>query len=303
MLDCGEQLPALLKKSGFTDINTRAEKVRLGSAGGVVGLQAAACRIGAFRGMRDSILADGGYGVVSSRESFDALLDSIQSEWEINECYATYYMITARRPASSFTAPPSSLSIPEIFDFHARHNGHLSFFRYAGETGLHQISYSAVNHAIECAAVFIKSIAGEGDLPVAVLAISGKCGNSVYSYQKLTRLYLDSITFITIMLGFLRAGVKVRTYSFNSLMTTSTDVNFCRLSSSHPVIPHPPHRTSSKRPAHKVFSSVAMKACNSSPRLLSPKISLKSPSDKCQPTINFSTHLRRSHFRYARAMI
>jgi hypothetical protein len=180
MLNCGEQLPALLKKAGFSDISTNATQVRLGSAGGIVGLQAAACRIGAFRGMRDSVLADGGYGIVSSQETFDELLDSIQAEWEVNECYATYYMITARRPASSFTAPPSSLSIPEVFDFNARHNGHLSFFRYAGETGLHETSYSNLNKAIECAAGFIKGIAGEDDSPVAVLAISGKFCNYIY---------------------------------------------------------------------------------------------------------------------------
>lgn len=179
MLNCGEQLPELLNKAGFSDINTKATQVRLGSAGGVVGLQAAACRIGAFRGMRDSVLADGGYGIVSSQETFDELLDSIQAEWEVNECYATYYMITARRSASSFTVPPSSLSIPEVFDFNARHNGHLPFFRYAGDTDLHETSYSNLKKGIECAARFIKSIAGEDDSPVAVLAISGKFSNYI----------------------------------------------------------------------------------------------------------------------------
>ncbi|PVH94307.1 hypothetical protein DM02DRAFT_506692, partial [Periconia macrospinosa] len=128
LLNCGEQLPALLTKAGFVDINTKPTKIRLGSAGGIVGLQAAACRIGAFRGMRDSVLADGGYDVVSSQEEFDELLDNVQAEWEAKECFAIYYTITARRSASSFTTPPASLSIPEIFDFHARHNSHLPFF-------------------------------------------------------------------------------------------------------------------------------------------------------------------------------
>lgn len=190
LLDCGEHLPALLDQAGFMHIAKKAIKVRLGSAGGVKGLKAAACRIGAFRGMRDSVLLDGGYGIVSSPEEFDELLDGVMAEWETNECYATYYNITARRPASSFTAPPWSLSMPEIFDFHTKNNGHLPFYRYAHDNALHNISYSTLAAAIQRAAKLVLAAAGEGDSPVAVLAVA------------------DAITFITTMLGFFRAGIK-----------------------------------------------------------------------------------------------
>ncbi|GJC78510.1 N-methyltransferase gliN [Colletotrichum liriopes] len=131
LLDCGELLPVLLFEAGFVDIKKRTVKIRLGSAGGLKGMKAAACRGGAFRGMRDSVLFDGGYGVVDSAEEFDKLLDQVLIEWETNECYAFYYTITARRPALSFTAPPSSISTPELSDFQVNCNSHLPFYRYS----------------------------------------------------------------------------------------------------------------------------------------------------------------------------
>ncbi|CCF40106.1 hypothetical protein CH063_10767, partial [Colletotrichum higginsianum] len=123
LLDCGEHLPALLSEAGFVDITKRTVKVRLGSAGGLKGVEAAACRSGAFRGMRDSVLLDGGYGVVNGPEEFDKLVSQVMAEWETNECYAFYYTITARRPALSPTAPPpSSLSMPETFGLAAKNH-------------------------------------------------------------------------------------------------------------------------------------------------------------------------------------
>ena len=174
LLDCGEHLSALLEHAGFVQVTKTAIKVRLGNAGGVKGLEAAACRIGAFRGMRDSVLLDGGYGVVSNPEEFDELLDGVAAEWETNECYAIYYNMTARRPASSFTAPPWSLSMPEIFDFHAQHNSRLPFYRYADDNALQHISYLTLASAIQRAAKLVLAAAGKGDSPVAVLAVAGK---------------------------------------------------------------------------------------------------------------------------------
>ncbi|KAK2024936.1 methyltransferase domain-containing protein [Colletotrichum zoysiae] len=108
LLDCGELLPILLAEAGFVDIEKKTIKVRLGGAGGVKGLKAAACRSGAFRGMRDSVLSDGGYGIVNSAGEFDKLLDRVVAEWETNECHAFYYTITARRPSSELTPSLSS---------------------------------------------------------------------------------------------------------------------------------------------------------------------------------------------------
>ncbi|KAH8693159.1 hypothetical protein BGW36DRAFT_464342 [Talaromyces proteolyticus] len=190
LLNCGEQLPTILDQAGLVDISKKAVKVRLGSAGGIEGLKAAACRIGAFQGMRDSVLLDGGYGVVKSQEEFDKLLDNVMAEWETNECYAIYYIITARRPSLGFTAPPLLLNIPQIFDFHAKHNGHLPFYRYAEEDVVRHITYSRLAAGIQQAAKLALTVAGESDSPIAVLAVA------------------DSITFITTMLGFFRAGVK-----------------------------------------------------------------------------------------------
>ncbi|KAJ0163237.1 hypothetical protein CTA2_3296 [Colletotrichum tanaceti] len=128
LLDCGEHLPALLSDAGFVDITKRTVKVRLGSAGGLKGVEAAACRSGAFRGMRDSVLLDGGYGVVNGPEEFDKLVNQVMAEWETNECYAFYYTITARRPALSPSAPAlpssSSLGMPETLGLAVNHSVH-----------------------------------------------------------------------------------------------------------------------------------------------------------------------------------
>lgn len=181
LLDCGEHLPALLHEAGFVDVQKKAVKVRLGDAGGVQGLKAAACRIGAFRGMRDSVLIDGGYGIIDSPEEFDDLLNHVREEWENNECYAIYYTITALRPVSAFRAPPQSLTIPEVFSFHAKHNGHLPFFRYAEDDALRHISYTELETAVQRAARFVTAVSDGGDSPVAVLAVLGQ-------------LYLDPIS-------------------------------------------------------------------------------------------------------------
>lgn len=133
--------------------------------------------------MRDSVLLDGGYGIVSTAEEFDELLDRVTAEWETNECYAIYYTITARSPATSFTAPPWSLSMPEIFEFHAKHNRHLPFYRFAEDDNLQHISYSTLAAAIQRAAKLALAASGQRDSPVAVLAVTGKhaCETSILS--------------------------------------------------------------------------------------------------------------------------
>ncbi|KZL79396.1 methyltransferase domain-containing protein [Colletotrichum incanum] len=129
LLDCGELLPVLLSEAGFVDIEKKTVKVRLGTAGGLKGVKAAACRGGAFRGMRDSVLFDGGYGIVNSAEEFDKLVDQVMIEWETNECYAFYYTITARRPASVFTTPPSPVSKSKMFDVQVKRGDHLPLYQ------------------------------------------------------------------------------------------------------------------------------------------------------------------------------
>ncbi|PSN61109.1 hypothetical protein BS50DRAFT_534308, partial [Corynespora cassiicola Philippines] len=99
LLDCGKHLPVLLEQAGFFNIKVKSIRCRLGSLGGVEGVRAASCRIGAFRGMRDSVLSDGGYGIVRDGKEFDQLLEQVMSEWEEGDCYAIYYTITARCPA------------------------------------------------------------------------------------------------------------------------------------------------------------------------------------------------------------
>ncbi|KDN35741.1 acetyl-CoA synthetase-like protein [Tilletiaria anomala UBC 951] len=180
--------------TGFTDILSSRISVRLGAAGGDAGKLAAHCRIGAFRGMKDSVLHDGGYGIINSPAEFDALLDDVAKEWEQNECFACYYTFTARREEITardlrqFIVPPSHLSIPEVFQFHASANKAHEFFRYHQDR-LRSITYEALDRAIDRAVDLLRQRVASRNITVAVLAVS------------------DSISYVTTMLGFLRAGI------------------------------------------------------------------------------------------------
>ncbi|KAF9459676.1 hypothetical protein BDZ94DRAFT_1284298 [Collybia nuda] len=99
--------------------------------------------------------------------------------------------------SSTFRPPPldGSLTLPEVFDFHAANNPGHPLFRYEDHDGLHTIVWSSAVEAFHAAAQLV-----QGDVPSDAKGSSPK----VISILAAT----DSITYFTLIAGIMRAGFQ-----------------------------------------------------------------------------------------------
>lgn len=99
VLDVSKDLPKLVKEvGGFANIFIETRSLPLGSWAGPRGCQARDNFIGVFRGMKTPILRSGGFGFVDSEAEFDALIDSLEKEWDATEGAAiAYHVICAQK--------------------------------------------------------------------------------------------------------------------------------------------------------------------------------------------------------------
>lgn len=85
VLDVGGDLPKMLEEGGFKNVAVETRSIPLGSWAGQMGCQGRDNFMEVFRGMKTPILRSGGLGFVSSEKEYDALMDSLEAEWDVTE--------------------------------------------------------------------------------------------------------------------------------------------------------------------------------------------------------------------------
>ncbi|KAF8554998.1 S-adenosyl-L-methionine-dependent methyltransferase [Imleria badia] len=82
LLRCGVYIADMLKAAGFVDVKSEEVIMNLGKWAGEDGGQGRDVTIGAWKGMRDSVMKASGLGRFASAEEFDKALDDIAEEWD-----------------------------------------------------------------------------------------------------------------------------------------------------------------------------------------------------------------------------
>ncbi|KAG6377298.1 hypothetical protein JVT61DRAFT_15085 [Boletus reticuloceps] len=99
LMRCAVYVADMLKAAGFVDVMSEEVVMNMGKWAGEDGVQGKDATIGAWRGMRDSVMRAGGMGHYASAEEFDKTMDEISEEWDSTEgTHATVRVIYGRKP-------------------------------------------------------------------------------------------------------------------------------------------------------------------------------------------------------------
>ncbi|KAJ4476301.1 S-adenosyl-L-methionine-dependent methyltransferase [Lentinula lateritia] len=95
-------LPPVMREMGFVDVHCEGRDVPISNSRSVVdddGLDRVQIWYDLWKGFKGSVLAGGGYGIVSSEEEYESLLLGCKDEWNNStEAYTSYWTIIARKP-------------------------------------------------------------------------------------------------------------------------------------------------------------------------------------------------------------
>lgn len=119
-------------------------------------------------------------------------------------------------PHSNFTTPPldGSLTIPEIYDWHYKHNPNYPVFKYADGHNVKHLLYSDLVPAAHRAGRYIAAVtnldvnADRSTYPI--VALLSTAGNATYLLIHdiiFTAFLKDTVTAYTTLIGMLRVGV------------------------------------------------------------------------------------------------
>jgi len=99
LLRCGVYIADMLRAAGFIDVKCEEVIMDLGKWAGEDGVQGRDMTIGAWRGMRDSVMRAGGAGRFRSGEGFNKAVDEISEEWDnIEGSHTTVRAFYGRKP-------------------------------------------------------------------------------------------------------------------------------------------------------------------------------------------------------------
>lgn len=99
LLRCGVYIADMLKAAGFVDVKSEEVVMNLGKWAGEDGVQGRDATIGAWRGMRDSVMKAGRSRRFASAEEFDKAMDEIAEEWDnVQGSHSTVRAFYGRKP-------------------------------------------------------------------------------------------------------------------------------------------------------------------------------------------------------------
>jgi hypothetical protein len=102
VIDIVDCLPDWLEEAGFVNPTIQKRDMPLGSWAGERGTSSMKVTIGSFEGMKALVMKEGGLGLVSSEEEYDAILADITQLCENTPgTYLQYCAFTAQKPLSS----------------------------------------------------------------------------------------------------------------------------------------------------------------------------------------------------------
>lgn len=94
-----DRLPDLLKEAGFVEIVSDKKTFPLGKWAGKEAEVMARGASGFYRGLKKSVLEQGGFGRVSTEAEFDAVMDDLAGWWDTGSgIYFGYHAHTAQKP-------------------------------------------------------------------------------------------------------------------------------------------------------------------------------------------------------------
>nr|GAT52767.1 S-adenosyl-L-methionine-dependent methyltransferase [Mycena chlorophos] len=97
-VDCGRNMPTLLKDAGFVDVQQELPIQKLGKWAGESGVAMKENVVNVFGGLKTPILRAGGYGIVASEAEYDALVQKVDLEWDsVPGTVLQYYVCWARK--------------------------------------------------------------------------------------------------------------------------------------------------------------------------------------------------------------
>lgn len=118
--------------------------------------------------------------------------------------------------SETFSLPPldGSMKIPEIYDWHLQNSPNHPLFVYDDDEGAERvISWATAVRALHRAGRVIQSRVKRTDTRMPVVAILASCGTFFFRVSQLLyyssreySLYLDTITYFTVIAGIMRAG-------------------------------------------------------------------------------------------------
>lgn len=98
--DCALRLPRFLETVGFRSLAIETRLFPLGSWAGKAGIIHRQNMAGVHRGMKTTVLQNGGFGIVASEDEFDRLIETVEREWdEIEGSEIAFTTIIAQKPA------------------------------------------------------------------------------------------------------------------------------------------------------------------------------------------------------------
>lgn len=78
---CPKRIPGLMEAAGFVDMRREERVVPLGAWNGDLSKALAENLATVFRGFKNAVLKQGGFGIVQRGEDYDALIDEVEREW------------------------------------------------------------------------------------------------------------------------------------------------------------------------------------------------------------------------------
>ncbi|KAF7790921.1 hypothetical protein EIP86_001879 [Pleurotus ostreatoroseus] len=99
VLDVYKHIPKMMREAGFIDVYEEERPLPLGMSAGQYGINVRDNFMGVFRGMKIPTLKAGGFGFVSTEEEYDALMASLEQEWdETSGAHFKFFIICGRKP-------------------------------------------------------------------------------------------------------------------------------------------------------------------------------------------------------------
>ncbi|KAG9310003.1 hypothetical protein JVU11DRAFT_10037 [Chiua virens] len=99
LMRCGVYIMDMMKVAGFLDVKCEEVVIKLGVWAGEGGIQGRDAGIGAWKGMRDSVMKEGGFGRFTSTEDFEKAADEVAEEWDnLEGSYMTMRAFYGRKP-------------------------------------------------------------------------------------------------------------------------------------------------------------------------------------------------------------
>lgn len=82
LIDVVKRLPDMLAREGFTNVHNETRALPLGAWAGTDGLEHRDNLVSVYSAMRGPIFKADGFGLVSSEQEYDDLLDGLAKEWD-----------------------------------------------------------------------------------------------------------------------------------------------------------------------------------------------------------------------------